>query len=316
MNVSLDYGSTLSRAWQITWRHKVLWIFGILAGCSQGGGSSSGGNGGSTDFRVNDQGGVDLPPQLEQFRNMDFQQYLPWIIGIGCAVLLLALIFYVLGLIGEGGLIHGAATVDSTGSVTFGEAWAVGVQKIVPLFLLRLLIAVPIILLVVIVTVMVAATAGLLLICLLPLLCLLIPAGIVVSIWQYFAQYYIVLEGVGVVDSLRKSWAFLRQNWSQVLVLGLITIVGAFFIGLLLALPMILAVLPTLALLIGSAAQNVQPDLGTFLPAIICGALYFPVLLILQGVLNTWLTSAWTLAFRQLTGAQPNVVAVAPAPAA
>jgi len=27
----MDYGNVLSRAWQIIWKHKVLWIFGILA---------------------------------------------------------------------------------------------------------------------------------------------------------------------------------------------------------------------------------------------------------------------------------------------
>ncbi len=301
MNASLDYGSILSRAWQVTWRHKVLWIFGILAGCSRGG-SSGGGN--NSNVQVNSQGGVDLPPQLEQFRNMDFQQYLPWIIGIGCAILLVGLIVYVLGLIGEAGLIHGAAAVDSTGSVSFGEAWAVGVSKIVPLFLLTLLITVPILLVAAVTGGLVVLSGGILALCLIPLICVLVPVAIAISIWQFFAQYYIVLEGVGVVDSLRKSWAFLRQNWAPVLVLGLITIVISFLVGLIVALPMVLAVLPTLFILIGNAAQNTQPDLAAFLPSIVCGALYLPVLIVLGGILNTWSTSAWTLAFRQLTGAQ------------
>lgn len=311
MNASLDYGSILSRAWQVTWRHKVLWIFGILAGCSRG---SSPSNGSNSDFRVNNQGGVDLPPQLEQFRNMDFQQYLPWIIGIGCAILLIGLVIYVLGLIGEAGLIHGVATVDSTGSVSFGETWAVGVSKIVPLFLLMLLITVPILLVAAVTGGLVVLSGGILALCLIPLICVLVPVAIVISIWQYFAQYYIVLEGAGVIDSLRKSWAFLRQNWSSVLVLGLITIVISFLVGLIVALPMVLAVLPTVFVLIGSAAQNTQPDLAAFLPSIVCGALYLPVLIVLQGVLNTWSTSAWTLAFRQLTGAQ--AVATPPQPVA
>ncbi len=35
----MDYGEVLSKAWKIAWKFKVLWIFGILAGCgaSQGG---------------------------------------------------------------------------------------------------------------------------------------------------------------------------------------------------------------------------------------------------------------------------------------
>ena len=30
----MDFGEILSRAWQIIWKHKILWVFGILAGCS------------------------------------------------------------------------------------------------------------------------------------------------------------------------------------------------------------------------------------------------------------------------------------------
>lgn len=315
MNASIDYGSTLSRAWQITWRHKVLWIFGILAGCSQGGSSGNGSSGNNSNFNVGPNGDVQLPPEIQRFFNSDPQQYLPLIIGVVCVLLLVGLIFFILGLIGEGGLIQGVATADTTGSVTFGETWAVGVSKIVPLFLLRLVIAVPIIVVVLLIAGLAVITAGFALICIVPLTCLLIPAAIVVSIWQHFAKYYIVLQGSGVIDSLRQSWAFLRQNWAQVLVLGLITIVIAFVIGLILALPMILAVLPAMFILIGNAAQNVQPDITAFLPSLICGLVYLPVLLVLQGILQTWTTSAWTLAFRQLTGAQPAVVPVAPSPA-
>ena len=30
----MDIGSVLTRAWNITWKYKVLWLLGILAGCS------------------------------------------------------------------------------------------------------------------------------------------------------------------------------------------------------------------------------------------------------------------------------------------
>ena len=58
--MNFDFGDVLSRAWQIIWKHKVLWIFGILAGCSRGSSGfrgSSGGGGG-------DNGGTgQLPPE-------------------------------------------------------------------------------------------------------------------------------------------------------------------------------------------------------------------------------------------------------------
>ena len=66
--MDFNFGEILSRAWQIVWKHKVLWVFGILAGCGRGGsGFNSGGNsGGDGGFGT----AVDLPPQLERFLNL------------------------------------------------------------------------------------------------------------------------------------------------------------------------------------------------------------------------------------------------------
>ena len=58
-----------------------------------------------------------------------------------------------------------------------------------------------------------------------------------------------------------------------------------------------MAVLPTIVILIGSASQNVQPDWTAFLPTLICGGLYLPVLIVLSGGLTTFITSAWPILF-------------------
>ena len=46
--MNFDFIEVFTRAAKITWKYKVLWIFGILASCgrSSGGSSNSGGNGG------------------------------------------------------------------------------------------------------------------------------------------------------------------------------------------------------------------------------------------------------------------------------
>ena len=40
---NFNFGEVLTRAWQIIWKHKVLWIFGILASCARGGGGGPAG---------------------------------------------------------------------------------------------------------------------------------------------------------------------------------------------------------------------------------------------------------------------------------
>ena len=54
----MDFGYVLKRAWQIIWKFKVLWIFGILASCGQAG-SSGGSNSG---YRFSGQD-INLAPE-------------------------------------------------------------------------------------------------------------------------------------------------------------------------------------------------------------------------------------------------------------
>src|SRR5215204_6597599 len=62
---NFNFGEILTRAWQIIWKHKVLWVFGILASCGRGGSSGNSGNSGSSGD--NGFGGSDLPPQVMQW---------------------------------------------------------------------------------------------------------------------------------------------------------------------------------------------------------------------------------------------------------
>jgi hypothetical protein len=59
----MDYGKILSRAWEIAWRWKVLWILGFLASLGQGRG---GGNGSSYSTSSSDWGtqGLNVLPEV------------------------------------------------------------------------------------------------------------------------------------------------------------------------------------------------------------------------------------------------------------
>src|SRR5512138_3581108 len=109
--MDFNFGEVLSRAWQIIWKHKVLWIFGILASCSQGGGrfnsgSNGGGNGGGTSP-------YNLPPQLEQFLNWvaaHIVTFAALAITMACFLLIITIF---LGTIGKIGLIRGTSQAES-----------------------------------------------------------------------------------------------------------------------------------------------------------------------------------------------------------
>src|SRR5678815_291560 len=109
--MNFNFGEVLTRAWQIIWKHKVLWIFGVLASCSQSGsrfnsGNNSGGGG------TGGTGPTNLPPQLERFFEA-ISQNIGAFIAIAVAIVCIFWIVSIfLGTIGRIGLIRGTWQVE------------------------------------------------------------------------------------------------------------------------------------------------------------------------------------------------------------
>ena len=111
--MTFNFGEVLTRAWQITWKYKVLWIFGILAGCTNGGGGGSGG-GGNAGYSTSpsDQ---NLPPELKRFFHQ-MENFVDWVAdNLWLFIAIMVLVFLVLmvisiflGTIGRIGLIKGS----------------------------------------------------------------------------------------------------------------------------------------------------------------------------------------------------------------
>ena len=300
--MSLDFGSILGRAWKITWENKILWVFGILA--SLGGG---GGGGGSPNFDFSGGGGggqPELPPEVERFfdRLAEEPAFLAVIIGLVCLLLLIGLAFFVLSIIGRGGLIGGISLADANGKVTFGEAWGAGTSHFWRLFLIGLLVGLIIFVLALVTLVPTAIFAGLTfgvgLLCFFPVLCVFILAAIVLGIIAYFAQIAAVIENLGVTDALRRAWEVIRANLGPIIVLGIILAVVGGILGLVIAAPLIVAVFPPVFGAITGDESGLRAGLAV---AAVCFVVYLPVLLVASGILHTWITAAWTLAYKQFT---------------
>jgi hypothetical protein len=297
--MNFNFGEVLTRAWQIIWKHKVLWIFGIFAGCGRGGGNGGGGaQGGGGGTGPGDQPFPELERTFEQFGQ--WIQDNPWIIAVVVLIgLVLLLISIFLGTIGRIGLIRGTYQADTGAErLNFGELfsesmpyfWRVfGLSLII--FLITLLIFVPLALFGVL-------TAGIGFLCVLPLICILIPVLWALSVVIEQANAAIVLDNLGIGDGLRKGWEVARANVGPIILLALIIFIGSGIIGFIIAIPIIAAVVP----LIFSAASN-NPN--TAWVTVICCAIYFPILLLLSGILNAYVQSVWTLTYMRLT-AKPS----------
>jgi hypothetical protein len=153
----MDFGYVLKRAWEIIWKFKVLWIFGILASCGQASGSS----GSNSGFRFSNQGG-NVSPQIESF----FARLSPATIAllialVILAVLVLIIIAILLGTVGRVGLIRGTMKAEQGAErLTFGELWRDGLAYFWRVFGLNLLIGVIILVVVLALFIPVAILTG------------------------------------------------------------------------------------------------------------------------------------------------------------
>lgn len=300
--MKLDFGAILSRAWKITWENKVLWIFGILAamgnGAAGGGGGAGGGDGGGRDFGP---GGLELPPPARRFVESPDPRIIAIVIGVICVLVLIALVLFVLSIIGRGGLIGGVRLADDNGRVTFGEAWRVGLRNFWRVFLIGLIVGVVVIGLVLILLVpgifFSITIIGLL--CGLPLIFAFVVAAIVLGIVAYFAQIAAVVEDLSVTAALGRAWEVIRANLGDIIILGIVLIVAQAVIGVVIALPVIVTLIPIVFAVIGFINESQNMAVGGLIVAGLCFVAYLPVLIVLGGVLETWITSAWTLAYRQ-----------------
>ncbi len=304
----MQYGEVLSKAWKIIWKYKVLWIFGILASLGTGGGGGGSGGGGS-----NYSGGNETFPQFEQFshqvENWVSQNW--WVIGvIIMAVVVLVLLVIVLSTYGRIGLARGAWQADEgKEELTFGELFAASSRYFWRIILLSILIFVMWLALILVLMFPVVITAGIAMICLFPVFCLLVPLAWIVNLVIEQAVVAIVGEDLGVMDGLKRGWEVFRAHIAEMLIMGLVLGLGSFLAHLLIALPFIFTLVPMIGSVIMQNEQALRTGL-TFSLVLVC--LYAPIALLLGGVLQSYLGTAWALTFRRLTGKKEAAVAPVP----
>jgi hypothetical protein len=138
----------------------------------------------------------------------------------------------------------------------------------------------------------------------------------VLSLMKRFFMRACALENLGVMASIRQGFAILRQNLKDVGIMWLITIgiqLGSTIvmlpIGVLLAL-LGLVIAGLIALVVGLMASMVASGAT---PWIVAGVLFFPVFILilagpltfLSGLKETYLSSTWTLTYRELLVMEP-----------
>ena len=302
----MDYGKILSRAWQITWRWKVLWIFGFLASLGSGGGSGGGGGNGMNNGSrgAGNFPNFDISPQMGGL-----------IIGLVCLALIIGLILWVLSIISRGALIAGVQQVEDEGQTSFGSAWRVGLSRFWTIFGVGFLAALPILIIVLVligVGIAVAVGAGYnftndmsdralgiilpALACLIPLACVTVVLAVVLGQIQLYAERAAILEGKGWIDAFKRGWQVLKTNLGPTIVFWLIFLVIGGVLLAIVAGGILALALPAVALF-----GNNNPN--ALAVVTMCGGalIGFVILAVVGAIVQTFTSTTWTLVYRQLT---------------
>src|ERR1044071_8759070 len=137
---NFNFGEILTRAWKIIWKHKVLWIFGILASCGHSSGNFNSNRGGGGNG-----GGVgNLPPQVTQWFNW-IEAHMVTVIVIFVTVLCIVwIIVAFLSTVGKIGLIRGVQQAEGGAEhLIFGQLFSESMPYFWRMFGLSLILAIP-----------------------------------------------------------------------------------------------------------------------------------------------------------------------------
>lgn len=291
--MNFDVGEVLSRAWQITWKHRVLWIIGILFGFFM-----------STMFLL-----MFFPfllPLLIQNSRMDLMPV--FIVGFIIAFLLFFLVLYPISVFAQTSATLGI--LDANQDTEHFSASEL-IKKSLPFFWrvlgLMLLFAVGMNLIFfitqAIMFLLTIVTLGIAAICMTPIMFLMYPAFYIAIVWMEQAINGIIIDNMTVTDAAKQGWNLIRNNFMSIALMALVVYFG---IGLVTGILIVPIMIP-LFVVPFSFIEN-EPNWTILSISMLCIAVFMPLFAFISGWSLIFTKSAWVLTYLRLTrglAAQP-----------
>lgn len=299
----MDIGKIFSRSWEIMWNNKVLWVFGILAGCGSRSSSTSFSSG--SNYRIGPDGDINIPPELRRFF-LEMERYFSdpenvflFVLGAFCIAILLTVVTLLVGSVGRAGLIKGVLQLEEGLSLEGVEAlWDASSNYVLRLFGLNLLVGLVLFVgMIVVMTLFILFSIvtlgfGALLICL--LLPALLVGGVFISIFLEQANVALVAEDTGVGAALGRSWDILRGNKGNVIGVGVLIFILRLVVMVVFGLVMVFTLVSVFAAITVTGVDNMM---GLFWGMAVATLMFGVIFLLFNGVLTTFTGAAWTLTY-------------------
>ena len=311
----MDIGATLSRAFDITIRHRSLWFLGFLTALLAGAVNLPA-------LPIDLPPGVLVPGELPLLDEGN-SRLAAALVTLLCILVVLAIILAVVGVIAQGGLIAGVGQIEEQGSTSFGQAWSAAARRFWALLGLRIVLALPVLGLVVLAVVLLggsllpvaiavlrgeespdlgsAGTSLLLLLCSgCVMICAIVIYGVLASALQTFGERAILLENLGVINGLRQGWEVFISNLFNVILLALVLIVLNALFSLITGLVLTALALPaTIGGLMSSLSEE-GPQTSTIIFTVLMFVLIALISALISALVATFGSAVWTIAYRQI----------------
>ncbi len=272
----MEYGSILQQAWDIAWRYKSLWVFGLFI-------ESMGG-----------LNGLFNPSDSDKIRSFTESPAFWTLVGIG---VIIGIVFLIMHFISSAAHIDAVNKLTRGGTYSFGSSFSVGVDNFFRFVGLGLLGLGAVIALMV-----VLALPGILLffihwaIGVLGLI-VLIPAlfaGLATIMMLYWlSQRAVVARGSGISDALDEGYFLFRTYLGNCIKFALLLLLISIIAGLAILMIFAIVAAPFIAMAVGTE--------GGLIPALLIGIPTGLVLmLVIDGLFGSFFASAVTLFYFRL----------------
>lgn len=289
--MNFDVGEVLTRAWQITWKHKILWVFNMFPVV--------------LSFLFIPIVFIPMffigPNALINQDAVDSPAYVSAFLAFNLFLTVLSILFYASGAASSS---LGILRVENANErLLFRDLFQDGLNYFWRVLGVSLLIgaAISTVVLVLVGCMMVVgmATMGLGMICLQPLFLLLYPAMLLAYSLVEQSQAAVIADNLGVTAAIRRAWGLLKSHFWGFILVSLVIYFGIFILSSIVMLPF-MAPFFFLPLVVDSSRTGLNSQaLGWILLAF--SLILLPVLALVQGFSVTLMKSAFMILYLRLT---------------
>ena len=289
--MNFDFGEVLSRAWQITWKHKVLWLFSALPAL--------------LSFLVLPLVFVPILIMGTDSRGNPVILEEPLFIVLFVVVnIIFSLLSFVLYAVGTSSVTLGIlrseeGTTQLRPRDLFNDSRKYLGRILGVILLMGLGISAVFLALFSCMALFGVVTAGIGFICMQPLFIVLYPVMMILYAFIEQSQAAVVVDDMGVLEAITRGWNLVKENFWRFLLISLIVYFGITFLSSIVVLPFM-----TPFFFIPFLIDNPQIELNTQSLILIVAAasmILLPVMALVQGITITYMKSTYILVYLRLT---------------